>query len=590
MHPAARRNPEGRKRAGMRVAILAGGFLLSAVVRTAAQEPARTKGAVVEGVVVNALTGEPLRRVEVGLLRSGAPRSGGVLRVTAKPLQGAQERERASASGLSALTGADGRFLFENVADGLYMVQLRRQGMFPWRGRQGLSPSRIEVKEGVPVRGLRYALAPHAVISGKVLDEEGEPVQGAEVMALRRAWFTEPHRWFPENAPARTDDRGEFRLHGLRPGKYVLLVRPPSVAAIPGLPVRTVYASAYYPEPSDLSQAQPMEASAGEEAAGIVIRLRTVPARSISGAVVLPDGSLAVGSSVSAGPVIRNGIPAGEGRSLPGDAPGKFRIDGLAPGRYRVIARMFSRVTPEQPVPAGVLLSAAREVDLTGGDAEGLEIRLAMPVAVRGKVVIEGPGSEAMNAQLKSLRVSIRNPETDLTGPPVTVAPDGAFQVSSFGTGKHVISVAGGALDQLYVAAIQTSSGAGASEGLEVTEGGAEQVTVILRTDGARLTALRAPSGKPEEECTPYFAVLYDPRHRGSREPLLVREADFGLPAVFSPLAPGEYVIGGVCASDVSEAMDEAFVGRLSRQGTRIRLKPGEQASVELKDIPLQEN
>lgn len=457
--------------------------------------------------------------------------------------------------------------------------------MFPWRGRQGLSPSRIEVKGGVPVRGLRYALAPYAVISGKVLDEEGEPVQDAEVIAHRRTWFPEPLPWSPNRGSARTDDRGEFRLHGLPPGKYVLLVRPSSFFdPMPGLPGRTVYASASYPESSDLSQAQPMEVSAGEEVAGIAIRLRTVPARSISGAVVLPDGSPAGGSSVSARPVIWDGIPAGEGRSRPEDAPGKFRIDGLAPGRYRVIARMFSRGAPK------VILPAAREVDLTGGDAEGLEIRLAMPVDVRGKVVIEGPGSEAMNAQLKSLRVFIRNLETGSLGPPVTVAQDGAFQAASPGTGKSVIFFLGGALDQLYVAAIQTSSGADASEGLEVTEGGAEQVTVILRTDGARLTASRAPSGKPEEACTPYFAVLYDPGHRGSREPLLVRKADFGLPAVFFPLVPGEYVIGGVCASDVSGGIDEAFVGRLSRQGTRIRLKPGEQASVELKDIPFQEN
>lgn len=578
-------NTEGMRRAGILGAIIAGGFLLGAPLAAMAQEPAPPKGAVIEGVVFNAVTGEPLQQAEVGLLLSGAP-PGGPVRITASPAQGVPQAGREAQGPLATVTGAGGAFRFENVPDGTYAVQLQRRGMFLWRGRPGLSPMQIEIKGGAPVRGLRYALAPGAVISGTVVDEKGEPVEGAQLALLKRAWEGGRFRWTPAALLASTDDRGEFRLHGIRPGKYLLLVKPPSVASMPGLAVRTVYAPAYYPEASSPSQAQPMAVTAGQQIAGLTIRLRVVPARSISAAVLYPDGSLAQGAFVSAVPVDRDWIPAGEGRTLPGEAPGRYVIDGLAPGRYRLVARLTSRPGRVQPVPAEIVRIASREVDVTQGDAEGIEIRFEPPGVIRGKVVVEGPGSEAMKSELAGLRVLVRNAEW--VSAPAAVAEDGTFQVETGAADRHELSVNGSALYRLYIAAIRTGSGADASEGIELRGGGVEQVTIVLRTDGARLTATRAPSGKPEEACTPYFAALHDPDHRGLRPPLLMREAEIGRPAVFFPLAPGEYVIGGFCTAEPAGALDPAFLDRLNQEGTRIRLKPGEQAEVVLKDIPLE--
>lgn len=566
--------------------VLCGAWLAAVPAPAPAQEAAPQKGAVVEGVVVNALTGEPLRRVEVGLLRLN-DYQGGPVRMTAQPAQGAPEAVREAGGPLATVTGADGSFRFENVPDGTYGIQLQRKGLLLSRARPGLSPMRIEVRGGAPVRGLRFAMAPMAVIAGKVVDDEGEPVEGAQLALLRRSWDGGRLRWAPTGPFASTDDRGEFRLPGIRPGKYLLLVKPPYLATMPGLALRTVYAGAYYPDAADLNQAKPLTVAAGQEITGLTLRLRTVPARSISVAVLLPDGTPAQGAFVSAVPVDRDWIPTGEGRVLPGEAPGRFVIDGLAPGRYRLVARLASRAGMTQPSPAGMVRLASREVDVTESDAPGIEIRFDPPATIQGKLVVEGPGSEAMKSELAGLRVFIRTPEG--LSSPVPPGADGTFQTESGSAGRHELSVIGSALQKLYVAAIRTSSGADASDGLQVSGGSAEPVTVVLRTDGARLTASRPPSARPEEACTPYFAVLYAPGRRGPQLPWVIREVEQDRPAVLFPLAPGEYVIGGVCAPEPSEVIDPEFLERLTRDGARLRLQPGQQASVELKDVPMEE-
>lgn len=154
--------------------------------------PPEPKGVSVSGTVINSQTREPVRRAEVTLMlvqdaaaqgRSGS-RAGGM---TLTPGAGPQPAGASKPAPRTVVTGPDGTFLFENVAEGPYRIYVRREGMVAGRPAPGLSPQQIRVSTGTPVTGLRYSLTPQAVISGRVLDDEGEPVQGVQVMALRRA-------------------------------------------------------------------------------------------------------------------------------------------------------------------------------------------------------------------------------------------------------------------------------------------------------------------------------------------------------------------------------------------------------------------
>jgi protocatechuate 3,4-dioxygenase beta subunit len=73
------------------------------------------------------------------------------------------------------------------------------------------------------------------VIAGHVLDAYGAPIVNATVEALRAVYFpTTTNRRLMMAGSARTDDRGQFRLHGLPSGAYyVTALRQTGIPALP---------------------------------------------------------------------------------------------------------------------------------------------------------------------------------------------------------------------------------------------------------------------------------------------------------------------------------------------------------------------
>jgi uncharacterized GH25 family protein len=121
-------------------------------------------------------------------VQPGAEASGRVVDTEGQPVEGALIRLNVSRSDkdawrdpemsvpLQALTGPDGRFLYRNLASGRYDLQVMREGLAP-RLISGLTiPERARA---VGVGDFR--LEPGAVVEGRVADEEGRPVAGAQV-------------------------------------------------------------------------------------------------------------------------------------------------------------------------------------------------------------------------------------------------------------------------------------------------------------------------------------------------------------------------------------------------------------------------
>jgi hypothetical protein len=63
-----------------------------------------------------------------------------------------------------------------------------------------------------------------ASIQRRVLSDKGELLAGMEVMLLRSAGDSVPEK------SVRTDDRGEYRLFDVSPGRYYLSARTPRVS------------------------------------------------------------------------------------------------------------------------------------------------------------------------------------------------------------------------------------------------------------------------------------------------------------------------------------------------------------------------
>ena len=139
------------------------------------------------------------------------------------------------------LTDAQGRFVFKDVPPGEgYSVGATRHGYLPadyGRSALGGAPQRISLRERQWIGNARITMWRPGAISGTVLDEHGEPIVGIYVRALASVMVAgAPH--YAAASPTTTDDRGMYRISGLREGRYIVSVPVVQHAVPDGTTVR----------------------------------------------------------------------------------------------------------------------------------------------------------------------------------------------------------------------------------------------------------------------------------------------------------------------------------------------------------------
>ena len=160
-------------------------------------QPQTTSGTI-SGHVFHSLTGVPIRKAAVELQHPDFS--------------------------LYAETDAEGRYTFTGLPPGAYRLSTGHSAFHRQRSRQP-----IQLAEGAHATHHPFRLAPFAVISGRILDEEGEPAAGATVLLHRYAYRPGRGRW-NRTGGTTTSDTGEFRFPGLSPGRYLVeahSTRPP---------------------------------------------------------------------------------------------------------------------------------------------------------------------------------------------------------------------------------------------------------------------------------------------------------------------------------------------------------------------------
>jgi hypothetical protein len=287
-------------------------------------------------------------------------------------------------------TGAHGEFRFDGLPAGPYVLSAAHPGFtsaeLPAPDAPLVAPiaaaflaapqsQMIELEAAEQIAGVELLLRREASITGRILQQDGTPAAGVRVGAAYRLGST----WVTLLRVGATSERdGRYRITGLPPGAFAVLVQPPRG---PGARTSAGFATTYYPGVTDEAQAVPVRAFEGTSAEGIDIWLTPARHYLVSGRVYWPANVTPENIAIEYG-------DPDEGRAavwLLSDPGGLFSLTDAPRGTLVLLARADSDVGPLAGlVSTQVSVDAVYDVALT----------LDRPGRLEGRVVY-GPSVEA---------------------------------------------------------------------------------------------------------------------------------------------------------------------------------------------------
>ena len=461
--------------------VLTGGFVaftagwLCAADQQRGAPPPTTGTAFLAGQVVDATTNAPITGVTVTLIGSMAGRAGGP-----QP---------------PVVVDSQGRFFFANLPAGSYRTQVVKTG-YSVTSLTTFSRS-LDLADGERVTNVKVSLVKLSTITGVVRDDGGDPAVGVDVIAFERA-TVRGRPTLQSYTQSKTDDRGMYRLSGLRPREYFICACGKDPMPFDGLllttlaadPIQLMGAAAralrvgsdavtldstlrtiaptFYPNSPTISRATRVAVAAGEEKTGVDIDVAVVRAARVSGTVV---GS----PSPVVAPALRL-VPAGEnteGGAITQMSPvlmqpdGRFDFAGVAPGQY--VLRAMTLVNAARgggptgsalavfgargaamasanigvPAPNEPVLWASQPITVGEDGVTGLVISLRPGTPISGRMQFAGaaqPPPPQSGRALVVVRTTNTDPFSSPSGTIATVTSDFTFRIPGIEPGRYGIT------------------------------------------------------------------------------------------------------------------------------------------------------
>jgi hypothetical protein len=160
---------------------------------------------------------------------------------------------------------AGGAFAFPPLPPGRYSVvaYCEDRPLQVSRAGSSVAVDRFELQRGA-VQEVSVRLDDRPAIRGTIADWDGNPIDRANVVALRLAAEISGLRRFEIAGTAQADDRGEYELWGLNAGTYVFLAKAPLEAFSEPDGAEFVGPTTFFPASPDVRQAQLVSLSLGE--------------------------------------------------------------------------------------------------------------------------------------------------------------------------------------------------------------------------------------------------------------------------------------------------------------------------------------
>jgi Carboxypeptidase regulatory-like domain len=463
--------------------------------------------AIVEGTILNAVTDEPVRKAGVTL---NAKKS------------------------YSVLSSNDGKFRFEGVDPSEYQLRVHRQGFLDADDE----PS-IEVSSGQQVKDFVVKLTPQGIIAGRVVDEDGDPLEDAEV-DIERSLQLNGRKVSLSSDSDRTNTEGYFFIGGLKAGLYRISATPQdSRRPLPSGP-REDFVRTEDPLPIHLAP--------GAAIRDVEIRVRKSPVFRVRGHV---------SNAKEYGHFILSGESQSYGATF---RDGAFAFESVAPGSYTLTVSPSFITRPDHTL-ARPTLFCHLPVTVSDHDIDGIALELAPGPNVDGNIKIDGDARFD-----KPPRIAVTG---SLGFEWVTAKEDGTFGWTGLVPSEHPLIFM--APDGFYTKSIQFNHQPVTNSRIDLSSGAGGTLEIVIAPNPATVSAT-ITDGKNAK-----VALWNDAAFETS-------DADATGVAKFTHLAPGEYRIAAWQKVDPEFLRVPEFRARFDAQ--KITLAEGSHVNVEVKPVP----
>jgi len=463
----------------------------------------------IAGTVVNSVTGAPLGKARITLMDTAN-----------------------RANMLSVITGDDGHFTFHSLYRAKYSLQGAKRGFIPaaYEQHEQFSTA-IVTGPDFNTENLVFRLTPLAFLSGKVIDESGEPVRKA------RVWlYAENHRGGMKRIERRgadlTDDEGYYEFSALAPGNYFVSVSakpwyalhlPPSAprgvsSSVSATPLDVAYPTTYNNGATDSQGATPFSLQAGDHMQ-VDIHLSPVPVVHLTFHV--PEDQRQPMPMLQKR--VFDNVENVQTEGVQSIAPGVYELSGVPAGKYSVLLPDPQPGRPQQSSQI-TLDKDGQELDISRGEAMA-SVKLSV------KIPRQSSGSQQVTIGLQDSRMRVIAANAIDAAGDVTLesVPPGKYALVAFSPDKRYSVV------RTVVSGAETSDHV-----LTLTPGSSLSGTVFLALGVVSVEGFVHRGGKPSSG----VMVALIPKDPQSHIDMFRRDqsdsdGSFSLPAVI----PGTYTL-----------------------------------------------
>jgi protocatechuate 3,4-dioxygenase beta subunit len=514
---------------------------------------------VISGTVVDASSGDPVRKAVVTATWQGTPRAWATTR-----------------------TDGSGRFTIEGLPPGSYDLRAGKAGL--GTAIYGANSLRelgdlITLGDGETRADLNLRFLRSASVSGRVLGPDGDPVSGIRVNLLR-ASRSLGDLVLMNYRGAMTDDRGEYKIASVDQGEYYLHCAPQQFRMGGGTLERM--ASQFLGGARDSKDAPVLSLRGGEVLSGLDFHLTAQQAAKIIGRVtgvpVLDPPVETPGRATRMKPdadqqVSVNLSPADEYRmswmmGAPAHAPDfRFELGENNPGRYRLQATVH---VWDKTYYASQLVDA-------GEGTTDVELAMSPGLEVKGHLKVEGPAAPSLDNVTVRLAPAGSGPNRQSYSSPV--AKDGSFKIEQVPPGEWLLTTSANSAE-IFEKFVRLGDKDFLYKRLELPPGSDAPLNIVLSSNaatvegeidaGKRAGILLEPVGQRHTMTNFYYSAIADDQGKFK----------------VSGIAPGKYKIFALEKIATANYRTPEAADALDGLGEEVDLVEGAKVQLQPKLIP----